>query len=257
MNREIKIINFVFKHKDKINLLSIEEYRNYNLTNAKIKLLYENEYFEKEVEIIGHDQDKLVYGDLIIEKEQLECYIGKHHIVLKIDNNELFEEFMKASTNKNNYKLLDINTYFGIVNDVDVSGKCIVDYEIIKLIPDEYYKIYALDFINFSGMFTMLMNDDKGINLSLSYKDEEFKNKKPLKVCNVEFFKLSNVKLKISGNYYWKVNISNNKTYRSNPSVIPFKYQKGTLKLEMKKNLFKTNLKAETNDVLLITYKFK
>ena len=69
-------------------------------------------------------------------------------------------------------------------------------------------------------------------------------------------FKLSTYKFIVSGNYYWKINIKTNKTYKSNPSIIPFKYQKGTLSLIMKKNLFKTNLDAVGKEMLIISYKY-
>ena len=44
--------------------------------------------------------------------------------------------------------------------------------------------------------------------------------------------------------------------YKSNPSLIPFKYHKGQLTLQMKKNLFKTNLDAISQEMLLISYKY-
>jgi hypothetical protein len=48
VNKEIKILNYVFKYKEKINLISIEEYYNYQNENAKIKLIIDNEFYEKE-----------------------------------------------------------------------------------------------------------------------------------------------------------------------------------------------------------------
>jgi hypothetical protein len=102
----------------------------------------------------------------------------------------------------------------------------------------------------------MTSYDHKSPYINLVYKDTEFKNKKLANVRVAKFFKLSTFKLIVSSNYYWKVNLKVNKVYKSNPSLIPFKYHKGQLTLQMKKNLFKTNLDAISQEMLLISYKY-
>jgi hypothetical protein len=116
--------------------------------------------------------------------------------------------------------------------------------------------MYCIDFTEFSGSFNMLAYEHKTPCVVLKYKDSEFKNKKISNVRVAHFFKLTTYKLIVSGNFYWKINIKVNKTFKSNPSIIPFKYQKGTLNLIMKKNLFKTNLDAVGKEMLLISYKY-
>ena len=102
----------------------------------------------------------------------------------------------------------------------------------------------------------MVSYDQKTPNIILKYKDSVFKNKKQSNVRIIKLFKTSKYKLIVSGNYYWRINMSSIKTYKSNPSVIPFKYHKGNIRLVMKKSLFKTNLKALGSDMLMITYKY-
>ena len=78
MNKEIKIINFVFKYNGKINLLSIEEYLNYE-EEGKIKLLIDDKYIEKyEIQTVG----AYYHQELWIPAEELEIF--NSHIVGKI-----------------------------------------------------------------------------------------------------------------------------------------------------------------------------
>lgn len=256
MNKEIKIINYVFKYKEKLNLISIEEYYNYQSETAKIKLLIEDQFYEKNVKITNHTKDKLIFDDLIITKNNIELYIDKYHIIIDINNAELLQEFEKENKGKNNYILFEQNIFTGMINEEEVGGKIFVDFESLVNVGDDYYKIYSIDFVEFSGCFNMISHDYKVSNILLKYKDTEFKNKKIANMRNVALFKLSTYKFIISGNYYWKVNLKVNKTFKSNPATIPFKYQKGNLYLLMKKNLFKTNLKAIGKEMLLISYKY-
>lgn len=255
MNREIRIINYVFKINDKINLISIEQYSNYQQNPAKIKLLYGNEYLEKEILNVILEPNKLSFDDSKIAADMIEVNIGTYSIKLNIDNKDLLNEYQK-STVKNYYKLFESNMFYGKINEEEVTGKLFLDYEILKTIPDEYYKMYAIDFINFHGIFSFLSHDGKGITLNLSYKDEVFKNKKVLNVKKINLFKLSNVKLKCSGHCLWTINYNQVKVFKAMPSIIPFKYVKGNLILKMKKNLFKTDLNAMSKENLLITYQF-
>lgn len=256
MNKEIKIINYVFKYKNKLNLISIEEYLNYDGESSKLKLIIDEKYIEKDIKQASHSSDKLVFDDVIINANSVELYVDEFHILLNVDNKDLLIEYQKVNKGKNNYILFDCSKYFGSINDVEVSDKIIADFESLTNISDDYYKIYCIDFSEFSGSFSMISYDYKAPSVFLRYKDTEFSNKKPSNVRKAHIFKLSTYKLTISGNYYWKVNLSVNKTFKSNPSIIPFKYQKGSLSLIMKKNLFKTNLRANSKEMLIITYKY-
>ena len=254
--KEIKITNYVFKFNNKINLISIEEYFGYQNENTKIKLLIDERFVEKEVKYINHSSSKLVFDNLVITDECLELHFDELNVVINVDSKELLTEYEKQTKGKNNYILFEETKFTGRINENDFSGKLIIDFESIINISDDYYKIYCIDFTEFSGRFNMLAYDYKTSDIVLKYKDSEFKNKKVSNVKIVRFFKLSSYKLIVSGNYYWKINIKVNKTFKSNPSLIPFKYQKGTINLIMKKNLFKTNLDAIGKEILLISYKY-
>ena len=77
MNKEIRIINYVFKVKDIINLISIEQYYNYNDVSAKIKFIYKNEYFEKEIYNVNCESNKIILDDSSISNEILEIKIDR------------------------------------------------------------------------------------------------------------------------------------------------------------------------------------
>lgn len=256
MDKEIKIINYVFKYKGKLNLISIEHYDNYYGESDKIKLLMLDRYIERVVKISNLTVDKLVFDDLIITKDSLELYIEDYHINFNIDNSQLLLDYQKSYKGSNIYQMYDVFKYKGTINDEDVEDKLYVDLECIFEILDDYYKIYSIDFSEFSGSFTMVAYDRKCPNIKLIYKDTEFKNKKSANIKNVKFFKLSTVKLVVNANYYWKVNLKVQKVFRSSPAIIPFKYHKGQLILKMKKSLFKTNLDAIGKEMLLISYKY-
>jgi hypothetical protein len=256
LNKEVKVVNYVFKYKDKLNLLSIEQFVNYQTEINKIKLLILDKYIEKEVKDFNIENDKIVFDNLIITKNNIEVYIDEYHLNFNLDNSNLLNEFQKVNKGKNNYIMFDVYNYNGYINDEEVSDKIFVDFESITTILDDYYKIYSIDFKEFSGSFTMTSYDHKSPYINLVYKDTEFKNKKISNVRVAKFFKLSTFKLIVSSNYYWKVNLKVNKVYKSNPSLIPFKYHKGQLTLQMKKNLFKTNLDAISHEMLLISYKY-
>ena len=256
MNKEIRIINYVFKIKEKINLISIEQFQDYQEAPAKIKLILGNDYFEKIINNVNIQNDKLCFDESIINLDSIDIKLENHQIKLKINNKELINDYQKTNI-KNNYKNYDLNIFDGKINEEEVSGKIFLDYEVIKTIPDEYYKIYTIDFENFNGSFNSLFHDEKGIYLNLMYKDEVFKNKKVLSVRKNDFFKLSNIKLKCSGHFLWTININQIKRFKSLPSIIPFKYVKCNTVLQMKKKLFKTDLKALSKENLLITYQFK
>ena len=255
MNKEIKIINYVFKYKDKINLISVEEYINYE-EDAKIKLIIEDKYIEKKIRNITCSEEKLIFDDLIITLDSMELYIENYHIKFNIPGKDLISEYNKQAKGKNMYQLFENSKFNGFVNNDEFCDKLFLDYESISEISDDYYKIYCIDFLEFSGFFNMVSYNKKTPNIILKYKDSVYKNKKISNVRISKVFKITKYKLTVSGNYYWKINISPNKTYKSNPAVIPFKYQMGNLCLLMKKNLFKTNLKALGKDLLLITYKY-
>lgn len=237
-------------------MISIEEYLNYDGEESKIKLIVDDKYIEKKINKIDISNEKIVFDDLVITSDNLELFIDNYHINFKVDNNELLLQYSKTNKGKNNYQLFETFKFTGAINDSEVSGKIFVDFESIFNISDDYYKIYCIDFIDFSGTFNMVSYDGKTPNVILKYKDEIFKNKKISNVRDVQIFKLTKYKLTVSGNYYWKINMKVKKTHKSNPSIIPFKYQFGILSLTMKKNLFKTNLKAMSKDMLLITYKY-
>lgn len=255
MNKEIRIINYVFKIKDVINLISIEHYHNFQDVLAKIKFIYKNEYFEKEVLNINSDLNKISLDDSSITNECLEIKIDKHQIKLYIDNKELLEEYKKSNI-KNNYKLINSNIFRGKIDEEEISGKILVDYEVLKNIPDEYYKMYTIDFINFNGIFNFLFHEGKGIHLNLTYKDESYKNKKVLNVRKINFFKICNIKLKCSGHYLWTIKFNKTKTFKSLPSIIPFLYIKGNATLNMKKHLFQSDFNANSSENMIITYHF-
>lgn len=255
MNKEIRIINYVFKVKDIINLISIEQYYNYNDVSAKIKFIYKNEYFEKEIYNVNCESNKIILDDSSISNEILEIKIDKHYIKLYIDNKELLTEYKKTNI-KNNYKFFNTNIFSGKINDEEINGKILSDYEVLKTIPDEYYKLYTIDFLNFNGAFNFLFHEGKGIHLKLTYKDEEYKNKKVLNVRKIIFFKMCNIKLKCSGHYLWSIKFNKTKVYKSLPSIIPFLYIKGNISLIMKKHLFQTDLIANSAENLLISYHF-
>lgn len=255
MTKEIKIINFVFKYKEKLNLISIEEYLNFE-EEAKIKLLFDDKYTQKKIRNISITNDKLIFDDVIITVDSMELIMENYNIKFNINCKELIEEYNKVNKGKNNYILFENQRYSGIINDNEVSDKLFVDFESMVEISDDYFKIYCIDFNEFSGCFNMVSYDRRTPNVILKYKDSIFKNKKLSNVRIVNLFKMTKYKLVVSGNYYWKINMSVNKTFKSNPSIIPFKYQKGNLRLIMKKSLFKTNLKALGKDMLLITYKY-
>ncbi len=254
--KEIKIINYVFKFNNKINLISIEEYFGYQNENTKIKLLIDERFVEKEVRYTNHSPSKLVFDNLIITDENLELHIDDFDVEINVDNKELLIEFEKQNKGKNNYILFEEIKFYGRINGNEITGKLIIDFESIINISDDYYKMYCIDFTEFSGSFNMLAYDYKTPNIVLKYKDSEFKNKRVSNVKVVRLFKLSTYKIIVSGNYYWRINIKVNKTFKSNPSLIPFKYQKGTISLIMKKNVFKTNLDAVGKEILLISYKY-
>lgn len=257
MSKEIKIINYIFKYKDSLNMLSIEEYKNYNYTFAKLKLLIDNEYLEREIEVLDSNEKSITSSDLSITDSYIECFIGKYQIKLFNNNSNLINEYERTTISKNYYKSFGITSYTGLINEEEICGELITDYEIIKNIPSEYYKLYTINFTDFNGLFSLLIHDDKCVNLNLEYKDEEFKNKKVLNIKSNKYLKLSDVKLRCSGNYLWKIKLNYNKSFKSNPSIIPFKYQRSTLKLQMKKKLFSTDLEANSKTTLVITYNYK
>lgn len=256
MEKEIKIINYVFKYKSKINLISIEHYNGFETENSKIKLLLEDNFYEKNIRIINVNKEKLIFDDLIITSKGLELYFDNHYLNLNVNNKELLEEYNQSSKNKNHYFLSKETIYSGVIDSEELIDKLFLDYESIVNISDNYYKLYTIDFLEFSGSFNMLAYDRKVPNIHLKYKETDFINKKVLNNRYVNFFKMSTYKFIISGNYYWKINVKVKKTFKSNPSVIPFKYQKGVISLVMKKNLLKTNFKAIGNEMLLISYKY-
>lgn len=256
LNKEIKIINYVFKFKGKLNLISLEHYHNYFGECDKIKLIIFDRYIEKNVKNLTITENKLVFDDLVITKNNLEFFIEDYHFNLNVDNSELLLDFQKANKGSNTYKMFDVHKYDGKINEEEVNDKIYVDLESITEILDDYYKVYSIDFLEFSGSFTMVAYDRKCPNIKLIYKDTEYKNKKIANVRDVKFFKLSTIKLIINANYYWKVNLKVQKVFKSNPAIIPFKYHKGQLMLKMKKNLFKTNLDAVCKEMLVISYKY-
>lgn len=255
MSKEIRIINYVFKVNGKINLISIEQYHNYQQKPAKIKFLYGNDYLEKEISDVNISQNKIIFEDTIITPNMLEVNIGTNHLKIYINNQELINDFHKTNV-KNYYRQYDGNVLNGLINEEEVTGKIICDYEVIKTIPDQYYKLYAIDFLDFNGNFNFLLHEEKGINLNLSYKDENYLNKKTLNAKKIKVFKISNIKLKCSGHFLWTINIKQIKSFKAMPSIIPFKYVRCNILLRMKKKLFKTDLKAISKENLLITYQF-
>ena len=256
MNKEIRIINYVFKINNKTNLLSLEQYFNYQTKIGKIKLLYENEYSEIDVMNIEKNINKINFDNSSINVDSLDIIVGTYHLKLNLDNKELLNEYQKSNV-KNFYKLFNIINFYGSINENEVQGQMFIDYGVLKTIPDEYYKLYSIDFIDFNGHFSFVSHDGKGMNLALSYKDEEYKNKKVLNIKQTRLFKFSDIKIKCSGHYLWTINVNNQKTFKSNPSIIPFKYIRSNLLIRMKKSLFNTDLKATSKDNLLITYKFR
>ena len=255
MNKEIKIINYVFKYKDKINLISIEEYINYE-EEAKVKLIIDDKYIEKKIKSISHSDERLIFDDVIISFDSMELYIENYHIKFNINGKELITKYNQKSTGKNQYALFENSKFTGYINEQEFSNKLFLDFESIIEISDDYYKIYCIDFAEFSGSFNMVSYNQRTPNIVLKYKDSIFENKKLSRVKIYYIFKMTKYKLTVSGKFYWKINMTVNKSYKSNPSIIPFKYQTGNLYLLMKKNLFKTNLKALGKEMLLITYKY-
>ena len=191
MEKEIKIINYVFKYKDKINIISIEEFLNFECETSKIKLIIDDKYIEKKISSISHSNDKLIFDNLIITNDNLELIIDDYHINFNIDNKELLAQQPKANKGKNNYQLFDTFKFYGTINDNEVSGKIFIDFESITNISDDYYKIYCIDFMDFSGCFNMVSYDGKTPNVILKYKDEIFKNKKVSNVRDAQIFKLT------------------------------------------------------------------
>lgn len=256
MSKEIKVINFVFVVNGKINLVAIEQFINYDLENAKVKILFDEKYTEMNINYIKIEENKLIFDNVIITPTELEIHYEKLNLLIKIDNSELIKEFVKESKGKNNYILFDERKYEGKINDVNYTDKIMIDFESIINICDEYFKIYCLDFENFSATFTMIGHDYKSPSIYLKYKDSEFKNKKTANIYEEKILKLSKYKYIVRSSNYWRLNVRTNKTFKANSSIIPFKYQKGTLRLIMKKNLFKNNLNALGKEILFITYKY-
>lgn len=256
MTKEIKIINFVFIYNARLNLISIEQFIDYDLENAKIKILFEDKYIEKKINNVKIDANKLVFDNVIITPTELEMHYENIDLIFNIDNNELIKEFNKESKGKNNYIIFDERKYEGKINSISITEKIIIDFESIVTICDEYFKIYCLDFVDFSATFTMVCQDFKSPSIYLKYKDSEFKNKKIANVYEEKLLKLSTHKYIVRGQNYWRLNIKTNKKYKAESSIIPFKYQKGTIRLIMKKNLFKKNLNALGKEILFITYKY-
>ena len=108
MNKEVKVVNYVFKYKDKLNLLSIEQFVNYQTEINKIKLLILDKYIEKEVKDFNIENDKIVFDNLIITKNNIEVYIDEYHLNFNLDNSILFNEFQKVNKGKNNYIMFDV-----------------------------------------------------------------------------------------------------------------------------------------------------
>ena len=255
MNKEIKIINYVFKYKEKLSLISVEHYVNYLTEQSKIKFLIDDKYFEKVVKRIDILNNKLIFDDLVITENSLDYNIDDYKININTNNIELLNEYQKINKGKNSYFLSNNETYYGTINSEVIFDKIFVDYENLTSILDNYYKIYSIDFNEFSGNFNMVVYDKKTPHILLKYKDTDYRNKKQLAVRR-SFFKFCTYKFKVSGNFYCKLKIKINKTFKSNPAVIPFKYQKGMFSLIMKKNLFKKNLIATGKEILVIGYKY-
>ena len=255
MQKEIKIINYVFKVNKSMVLLSVENYINYNNTEIKVKLLHNDEYLENSIIDYNATENFLIFKDFKIYKDYIEVEVGSHKIKINVDNTLLLNDY-QTENNKNTYTLYDTDYYNGVFDGEEVSGKIYCDYEVIKMIPDNYYKIYVIDFEEFSGMFSMTTNDIKVINVNLKYKDVEFKNKRVLYLKDVKFFKTSSIKLKASGHFYWQIKFKEKKSIKANASIIPFRYLKGSLSLVMKKKLFKDSLNALCKDALVICYKY-
>ena len=83
MTKEIKIINFVFKYKEKLNLISIEEYLNFE-EEAKIKLLFDDKYTQKKIRNISITNDKLIFDDVIITVDSMELIMENYNIKFNI-----------------------------------------------------------------------------------------------------------------------------------------------------------------------------
>lgn len=256
MDKEIKVINFVFSLNGKLNLISIEQYIGYELETVKIKLLYEDKYMEKNINSFKLNENLLVFDNIIISPTNLEIHYENINLFLNIDSNDLIKDYILESTGKNQYKLYDERKYDGKINDIDNSGKMLIDFERIVHICDEFFKIYCLDFNEFSGIFTMVSQDFKSPSIYLKYKDSEFKNKKIASIYEEKILKMTTYKYIVRSSNYFRLNVKTNKTYKAFSSVIPFKYQKGTLRLVMKKNLFKKNLNAIGKEILFISYKY-
>ena len=239
MEKEIKVINIVFSVNNKLNLISIEQFINYDLENAKIKFLLEDKYIEKKVYNMKLSDANLVFDNVFISPTEIEVHYDNIDLTFKVNCLELIKEFLMESKGKNHYILFEESKYEGKLNGIDVSGKLFLDFERIVNICDEYFKVFCLDFNDFSGVFTMVSQDFKSPNIYLKYKDCEYKNKKTSTIYEEKILKMSTYKYIVRSSNYFKLNIKTNKTYKAESSIIPFKYQKGSIRLVMKKNLFK------------------
>ena len=255
MQKEIKIINYIFKIDKKICFINVEKYENYNGVESKLKFLYNDEYIEEYIYNYQITDTCILFDDFKIYKDYIELNTSNHQIRLNINNELLISDFLKQSS-KNSYILYEENYMTGIIDKEEVKGMIFSDYEVIKTIPDNYLKFYVIDFEEFKGMFSVLCNDNKVISINLKYKDVEFKNKRVLYLNNVKIFKRASIKLKISGHFYWTIKFKENKNIKANPSIIPFKYSNGNLLLFMKKKLFKQNLKATCKNAFVISFQY-
>jgi hypothetical protein len=125
MQKEIKIINYVFKVNKSMVLLSVENYINYNNTEIKVKLLHNDEYLENSIIDYNATENFLIFKDFKIYKDYIEVEVGSHKIKINVDNTLLLNDY-QTENNKSTYTLYDTDYYNGVFDGEEVSVKSIV-----------------------------------------------------------------------------------------------------------------------------------
>ena len=253
VRKEIRITNFIFRNNNHINLLSIEEYLNYGFTKSKLKMIINGEYNEYVINILNVGNDKIEYDILSISPDKLSLNTENLFLEFKLDNTKLIKEYMRQ-TKHNTYIFLADSYYEGIIDENEVKDRILIDYEVITEVMDYGYKIYSIDFSEFNGSLAIASINRKLKNLYLAYKDIEYQTSKN---AYIKTHKGSQIhRLRIYEKSYWKIKIQTIKRFKSTKAVIPFSYFIGSVSIVRKKALFKPNLKASNNEILMIHYEF-
>ena len=72
---------------------------------SKIKLIIDEQYYEKDIKVTNHTKDKLIFDNIIITRNTIELALDKIHVILNVNNLELLNEYFKSNKGKRRWEL--------------------------------------------------------------------------------------------------------------------------------------------------------